>query len=264
MKDALRIIRSRRPINCRWAYRGLIKFIFMNIILLDTETTDLNNARLVQLAYKDLGGGDVVNEYFKPPVPISFGAMSTHHITEEMVSDKPAFQDSAPQQKLLEMLSDAVVVAHNATFDLQVLKNEGVDVPVFIDTLRVARHLLESEQYKLQYLRYSLGLNVVGANAHDALGDILVLEALFKHLHKIVKEKYSLAADDDVIEKMIALTLTPALLTTINFGKYKGKTFKEISLLDKSYLQWLYNTETQKSPAEQNEELVFTLKIWLG
>ena len=52
----------------------------MHLILLDTETTDLQNARLIQLAYKNLGSGEVVNEFFKPPVPISYGAMATHHV----------------------------------------------------------------------------------------------------------------------------------------------------------------------------------------
>jgi exodeoxyribonuclease X len=236
----------------------------MNIIILDTETTDLQNARLIQLAYKNLATGEIVNELFKPPTSISFGAMATHHITEEMVGDKQSFSESLHHKKLLEMLIDAVVVAHNATFDLQVLKNEGIDVSMYIDTLRVARHLLKSEQYSLQYLRYSLGLNVTGVQPHDALGDIIVLEALFNYLKSVVKDKFNLAGDDDITEKMIELTKLPVMLATLNFGKYKGVAFEDIVLRDKGYLQWLHDSETQKKESDQNEDLVFTINNYLN
>jgi exodeoxyribonuclease X len=236
----------------------------MNIIILDTETTDLQNARLIQLAYKNLATGEVVNELFKPPIAISFGAMATHHITEEMVGGKQSFGDSLHHHKLLEMLNDAVVVAHNAAFDLQVLKNEGIDVPAYIDTLRLARHLIKSEQYSLQYLRYSLGLNVTGVQAHDALGDIIVLEALFNYLKLKIKDRFNLAGDDEVAEKMIELTKLPVMLVVLNFGKYKGMTFEDIGLKDRGYLQWLHDSETQKKESEQNEDLVYTIKRYLN
>jgi DNA polymerase III, epsilon subunit and related 3''-5'' exonucleases len=235
----------------------------MNVIILDTETTDLQNARLIQLAYKNLATGEVVNELFKPPTAISFGAMATHHITEEMVGDKQSFGDSLHRDKLLEMLNDAVVVAHNAAFDLQVLKNEGVEASTNIDTLRVARHLIKSEQYSLQYLRYALGLNVSGAQAHDALGDILVLEALFNYLKSIAKNKFNLAGDGEMIAKMIELTKLPVMLATLNFGKYKGVAFEDIVIQDKRYLQWLYDSETQKRESEQNEDLVYTIEQYI-
>jgi exodeoxyribonuclease X len=236
----------------------------MYIIILDTETTDLQNARLIQLAYKNLATGEIVNELFKPPTPISFGAMATHHITEEMVGGKQSFGDSLHHNKLLEMLNGAVVVAHNATFDLQVLKNEGIDVPVYIDTLRVARHLIKSEQYSLQYLRYFLGLNVTGVQPHDALGDIIVLEALFNYLKLIVKDKFNIASDDEVAEKMIELTMLPVMLSILNFGKYKGMAFEDIVVRDRGYLQWLHDSEMQKRESDQNEDLVYTIKHYLN
>ncbi len=228
----------------------------MNIIFLDTETTDLDPARrLVQLAYKNPQTGKIVNEFYKPPSPISISAMAVHHITNEMVADKPKFE-AAPHAA---EITENIIVAHNAPFDLEVLKNEGMEPGQHIDTLRVARHVISAEQYNLQYLRYLLGLDVAGA-AHDALGDVLVLEALFGALKKTVAEKFALTTDEAVLEKMLELTRTPALLTHMNFGKYRGKTFEEVAATDKSYLQWLQGSEMQKPPAEQNEELVFTLK----
>jgi len=237
--------------------------IFMQIIILDTETTDRDaNNRLVQLAYKNLSTGEMVNEFFKPVVPITFGAMAVHHITNEMVQDKPLFAESKHKIILPELLKENILVAHNAPFDIQVLKNEGIEIGKNIDTLRIARHLLESEQYSLQFLRYSLGLNVSGS-AHDALGDVLVLESLFEYLKKQIQEKFNLVTEEDIINKLLELNEMPVLLDVINFGKYKGKTFAEVATIDKPYLQWLYNSETQKTATDQNQELVYTLKHYL-
>ncbi|MFA6427667.1 MAG: exonuclease domain-containing protein [Candidatus Magasanikbacteria bacterium] len=232
----------------------------MSLIFLDTETTDCDaNARLIQLAYKHMPGGTVVNEYFKPPVPISFGAMATHHVTNEMAADKPMFEGSRHQNTLRELLKTSAVVAHNAPFDIMILKNDGLEVQEYIDTLRIARHILDSEQYALQYLRYSLNLGVQGV-AHDALGDIMVLEALFEYLKMHIAEKFSLGSEQEILEKMFELTQMPVLLQSFTFGKYKGKTFEEVADIDQNYLQWLYGSETMKPEHDQNEDLVWTLK----
>lgn len=236
----------------------------MQIIFLDTETTDSTpDARLVQLAYKNPSTGDEVNEYFKPLVDISIGAMSIHHITNAMVADKPAFEGSAQKATLQELLQDHTLVAHNASFDMGILKNEGVDTKAFIDTLRVARHVIDSESYKLQYLRYLLDLDIEGM-AHDAWGDILVLEGLYNHLVTVIKEKYSITKDQDVYDKMLELTELPVLMEQVLFGKHRGKTFKEVANTDMGYLEWLYGSETSKPEHDQNEDLVYTLKQYIN
>lgn len=239
----------------------------MNIIFLDTETTDLGpGARLVQLAYKNSKTGEVVNEYFKPPVPIAYAAMATHHITEEMVVNKPAFEESEHRANLVKEFGKGgkgILVAHNAPFDIGILNNEGIEVAESLCTLRLARQLItDAEQHKLQYLRYLLNLKVEGA-AHDALGDILVLEALYKHLEKLVIEKFGLTSEQEMLNKMKELNDAPVLLNNFTFGKYRGQSFAEVAKNDKGYLEWLLNSEMQKNPEEQKSELIYTLKHFL-
>ena len=235
----------------------------MNLIFLDTETTDLGeNARLVQLAYKDSVTGEVVREYFKPPVPVAFGAMAVHHITEKMLVDKPLFVGSLSQEKLMELAKDHILVAHNAAFDLQVLKNEGVVFGQFVDTVRLARHLVNSEEYKLQYLRYFLNLDAEGM-PHDALGDVMVLEALFGHLFDLVQNKFQLANPAEVLAKILELNQTPVLLEKFWFGKYSGKMFSEVLVSDRGYMDWLLASESQKKESERNQEMIYTLKYYL-
>jgi len=236
----------------------------MQIIALDTETTGLApTARLVQLAYKNLTTGEVVDEYFKPPVPILFTAMATHHITEKMVEDKQVFEGSEHQANLIKILKDNILVAHNAQFDINILKNEGVKTNKYIDTLRVSMHLLNCDRYNIQYLRYFLGLEIDGV-AHNASGDVAVLEPLFEHLKNVAKEKFSLKSDDEIMQKMMELTQTPILLKVFAFGKYEGKTFEEVNKENSGYLKWLYESESKKDLLSQNEELVYTLKKHLN
>jgi DNA polymerase III epsilon subunit-like protein len=241
----------------------------MSLLFLDTETTDIGeNARLIQLAYRDSNTGESVNEYFKPPVAISFGAMAVHHITPKMVAGKPPFQDSAAQKKLLELVRDHLTVAHNAPFDVKILKNEGVEVDRYIDTLRVAKHLIPGEQYNLQYLRYSLNLdeslNTATIVPHDAMGDVVILESLFEYLSNVIQEKFALGGTDEIIKKMLELTHLPILLQTLNFGKYINKTFQEVSQNDRGYLEWLLGSESKKNESNQNEDLIYTLRHYLN
>ena len=97
-------------------------------IFLDTETTGTEKGdRLCQLAYK-LETGKIVNQLFKPPLPIAIVPMCVHHITNEMVENKPAFNGSNDHQKLVNLLNDDknILVAHNAKFDVNMLEKEGI------------------------------------------------------------------------------------------------------------------------------------------
>ena len=97
-------------------------------IFLDTETTGTEkDDRLCQLAFK-LESGEIVNKLFKPPLPIAIEPMSVHHITNEMVADKPTFKGGHDHQKLVALLNDDknILVAHTTKFDVNMLIKEGV------------------------------------------------------------------------------------------------------------------------------------------
>jgi len=206
-------------------------------IFLDTETTGSGNKdRLCQLAYK-LDTGEIVNELFKPPLPIGIEAMSFNHITNEMVADKPAFRDSPEYFQLVDLLADDknILVAHHAQFDINMLLKEGVHPKKFICTFKLAKYLYPKGKipsYSLQYLRYYLGFQIQ-ATAHDALGDTLVLEKLFERLFVKMKNNFNL---DEVEGRMMEISNNPVMLSRINFGKHKGGLFRDIPL---DYLQWL-------------------------
>lgn len=229
------------------------------LIFLDTETTgnDPSKDRLVQLSYKI--GDTILAEYFKPPFAIPVKAMSITHITNKMVDDKPPFPDSQTAKDLQKLLETHILVAHNAPFDISILENEGIHTPRFIDTLKVAKHL-DSEfiipEYNLQFLRYFLELEVE-AVAHDAKGDVLVLEELYKNLQKQLTDTGK--STDEAIDKMMELSKTPILLRSFNFGKYRGQHIAEVAQTDKNYLLWLLNEKLLKNDP-YDEDWIYTLQ----
>ncbi|MFA6353516.1 MAG: exonuclease domain-containing protein [Candidatus Paceibacterota bacterium] len=233
------------------------------LIFFDTETTgNTEKDFLIQIAYKS--GDESFVGFYKPKIKIPPEASAIHHITNKMVENKPTFKESTDQPIIKKLFEDkdSIVIAHNATFDLMVIEKEGIKPNKFICTLRVARFLDPEgkiERYNLQYLRYLLDLDVE-ATAHDAMGDVLVLEKLFERLkNKIIKEEN--LNENEAIEKMVEISSHPSLLLSFNFGKHLGKKIEEVLKVDRGYLEWLLQ---QKTASDQiDEDWIYTLKYYL-
>jgi exodeoxyribonuclease X len=235
------------------------------LIFLDTETTGNEPKKdfLCQIAFKNTE--ETFCELFKPPISIPPEASAVTHITDKHVADKKPFKESDNYGRIKLMLEDkdSVLVAHNAKFDVAIIGNDDIFPSNTICTLRVARYLDRENkipQYKLQYLRYYLGIDIE-ASAHDALGDVLVLEKLFERLiSKIVKEENT--DEQGAIKKMIEISSRPSLMNMFTFGKYNGKTVEEVAKIDSGYLSWMLGQKEQNP--ENEEDWIYTLKHYLG
>jgi DNA polymerase III epsilon subunit-like protein len=146
---------------------------------------------------------------------------------------------------------------------MMMFKKEDITPANFICTLRVARYLDKEEKierYNLQYLRYLLEIEIE-AQAHDALGDVMVLEQLFIRLQKKIMDTDGVD-ENTAIEKMIEISSHPSLLHTFKFGKHNGKRIEEVIKTDRGYLEWLL---AQKLNGEGiDEDWIYTLKHYLG
>lgn len=220
-----------------------------SFVLLDTETTGTGiEDRICQLAFIVKTGKEV--EYFcdfcKPPLPISFHAMAVNGITNEMVEDKPECINVDAFKKLEELNSEEnVLLIQNAKFDIDMLEKEGFSSKMkLIDTYRCIRHLEpDLESHSLQYLRYALGFYKeeqsfadelgVEIKAHDALGDVVVLNFLMRYIVGKLEDK------TNIIDKLVELTQQPILVKTFRFGKYKGQKLKDVAASDAGYLNWM-------------------------
>jgi exodeoxyribonuclease X len=193
-----------------------------------------------------------------------FKHLAVHHITEKMIEGKPRFQGSSTAEDLQTRFDRGeIFVAHNAKFDKDMIEREGLKVGQVIDTFKVARQLdpdAKISSYALQYLRYLLGIDVE-AQAHDAWGDILVLEQLFYRMLKKMVDEQGMT-QDEAINEMIKISAQPMLYRTIRFGKYRGQKLEDIAKDDPGYLKWLLNQKEQ-DPEGPDEDWIHSLKHYL-
>jgi DNA polymerase-3 subunit epsilon len=123
-------------------------------VVLDLETTGLSPEadRVTEIGAVKVRGGDVLGEFqtlVHPGRPVPPAITAVTGITDAMLRDAPTI--SAVLPTLLGFLGDAVLVAHNAGFDVSFLRaavarHRGDRFePVVVDTARRARRLLRDE-----------------------------------------------------------------------------------------------------------------------
>ena len=162
----------------------------MRQIVLDTETTGLNpnqGHRLVEVAAIELSDRKVsdrcFHRYLNPEREIDEGAASVHGLTLDRLQDEPKFAEIAPA--LLEFISGAELIIHNAPFDMGFLNAEltRAGLPLLenpvIDTLKVAKELHPGKKNNLNALcdRYMID------NSHRVLHGALLDTALLAEVY---------------------------------------------------------------------------------
>lgn len=155
----------------------------LRYVVFDCEMTGLNpdqGDEIVQIAAvpvvrKRILSGEGMDWVINPGRPIPPRSIKFHGLTDADVADKPTVDEVLPQ--FHAMASDAVLVAHNAAFDLRFVslkeRKAGVsfDNPV-LDTMLISRLLDgEKDDHSLDALcdRY----NIPNAARHTALGDTI-------------------------------------------------------------------------------------------
>lgn len=160
------------------------------LVFLDTETTGLAprfGDRMVEIALARFRG-DVMENFFttllNPERTISPGAARIHGITNSAVADAPPFREVAHQVRA--ELEGAVLVAHNAPFDLGFIANElylaRVSPPtnLVLDTLILLRRFFSFRSNALSKVADALGID--REVSHRALADVLTTRAVFDYI----------------------------------------------------------------------------------
>jgi DNA polymerase-3 subunit epsilon len=151
-------------------------------VAFDTETTGLSPAedRVIQLgAVRVLNGriveGEVIDTYVDPKRPIPPASTKIHRITDDHVQGAPEFDTVG--RDFHHFARDAVLVAHNAPFDLAFFHRSadrmGVswDHPVLDTVLLSAVVFGTTEQHSLDALCERLSITIPPELRHTALGD---------------------------------------------------------------------------------------------
>jgi DNA polymerase-3 subunit epsilon len=161
----------------------------MRQVIFDTETTGLDPAqghRIIEVGAIELVNrrktGRTYHKYFKPDREVDAGALAVHGITNEFLSTQPRFGELADE--LLEFLSGAELVIHNAAFDvgfvdaeLKRLKRKQVisDLCTVYDTLALARKLHPGQRNSLDALCKRYAVDNSNREYHGALLDAQLL-----------------------------------------------------------------------------------------
>ena len=153
---------------------------------LDVETTGLEpdrGHRICEIALiRTLGRTEIrrFSSLVNPGRPISPGAYAVNRLPERLLRTAPRFHEIADE--VLALLDQAVIVAHNAPFDLKFLNQELQRAwrpplhNLVIDTLAIARQAYRFPRNGLEELTAHLGLP--HDQQHRALGDALAVKEL--------------------------------------------------------------------------------------
>jgi len=205
--------------------------------VVDVETTGMNPAvdRVVEVACVVIRCGSIVetfDSFVNPCREIPATASAVHHITARHVQGAPRLE--MVQSHLSAMCRDAVVVAHNAAFDIAFLPFLA-ERPVLCSMRLAMRVLPEAPNYKNQVLRYYLGVDdELGDEplAHRALGDAQVTSRI---LLACLNRYFAQGGADDIAQ-LVAEIAAPQHLAALNFGRHRGVP---IYAIPSDYLCWL-------------------------
>ena len=126
-------------------------------IVFDVETPNYQNNRMSAIGITIIENGEIVDDYYSlvdPETHFDYFNIQLTGISEKTVKDSPTF----PQvwQEIEPYMSSGMIVAHNAVFDLSVLKKCLRDYDIqwkpyvrYVCTVQTGRRLLPGISHKL-------------------------------------------------------------------------------------------------------------------
>ncbi|KIA98737.1 exonuclease [Flavobacterium sp. JRM] len=187
--------------------------------ILDIETTggQFNEEGITEIAIYKFDGHEVVDQFISlvnPEIPIQPFVVKLTGISNAMLRSAPKFFEVA--KRIIEITSDCVIVAHNASFDYRILRTEfrrlGYDFEAkTLCTVELAKKLIpEQPSYSLGKLVRALGIPM--ADRHRANGDAMATVKLFKMLLEKDTEKTIIK---DFIKLEVEKGIAPKLLDIV-------------------------------------------------
>lgn len=164
-------------------------------IVFDTETTGFKaeeGEKLVEIGAVELINhiptGKTYHQYINPQKEVPEEAFKVHGLSYDFLKDYPIFSEVADEW--LEFVGeDSILVAHNASFDINFLNYElkQINRPQFswdkvVDTLEIARNLFPGSRVNLDALCKRFNIDNTERTLHGALLDAELLAKVYLEL----------------------------------------------------------------------------------
>ena len=165
-------------------------------VVFDLETTGFSpiQDKIIEIGAVKVEQGRITERFstfVNPKIPIPFKITDLTGITDDMVMDAEPVEEVLP--KFLDFVGDAVLVAHNAGFDVSFIEQncryqEIEKEFISVDTVALARVLLPTlSKYKLNVVAKALNISL--ENHHRAVDDAQATAEIFVRFVEMLKDR---------------------------------------------------------------------------
>ncbi len=218
-------------------------------VVFDIETTGFSPVanRIIEIGAVKVDKGQVVDRFsvfVNPEVPIPFEIEKLTGINDSMVMEAETIETILPQ--FLDFVGDAVLVAHNANFDVSFIKENAKrqQLPVdftYVDTVGIARMLLTGQaKYTLDAVAKTLKISL--ENHHRAVDDAeCTAEIFMKFIEMLAKEEvYTLAEMNEMGKSSVDAVRKLHSFHIIILAKNQTGRINLYKLVSESHLTYFY------------------------
>ena len=167
-----------------------------DFVVFDIETTGFSpvSNRIIEIGAVKVVNGEIADKFstfVNPQLPIPFHIEKLTGINDSMVMDAPVIEEVLPQ--FMEFCKDAVMVAHNASFDMSFIKENVMRQQLnktftYADTLGIARVLFPNQaKHTLDAVCKTMGVSL--ENHHRAVDDAGATAEIFVKMIPLLKEQ---------------------------------------------------------------------------
>ncbi|MCI8327026.1 MAG: PolC-type DNA polymerase III, partial [Lachnospiraceae bacterium] len=165
-------------------------------VVFDLETTGFspNTCKIIEIGAVKIENGEITDrfsEFVNPRVPIPYKIEELTGIRDDMVMHAKTIEEILPE--FMAFCGEAVMIAHNAEFDMSFIRKNCQDQGIFCDftvgdTVAMAHVLLPTlHRYKLDTVAKALKISL--ENHHRAVDDAECTAYIFLKFIEMLKER---------------------------------------------------------------------------
>lgn len=226
------------------------------LAIFDLEATglDVTNDRIVEIAILKVNVDGSTEEFSRrvnPQIPIPTEVSLIHGIYDADVANEKNFTELAPE--VAAFLGDADLAGYNSNkFDIPLLAEEflraGLSIDISTRNFVDVQNIFHKMEQRTLVAAYAFYCQKELVNAHNAMADVVatweVLQAQLERYENL-EGKVEFLADFTKVGNMDILDFAGRIAVNeqgeavYNFGKHKGKTIREVAVIEPGYYGWM-------------------------